>query len=252
MNKGIIGIVGGMGPDAGIALSKNIISQTIAKKDQEHLPQILYSVPESIPDRTEYIMGNEKTNPAYRIAQILIEMESIGVRYAALACNSAHAPQIFDVIMSELNDNYSRIKLLHMIRETGIFIKNQFPGKKKVGILGTTGTFHTRQYDIINESGLDTVYLSEADQRSLHSAIYHPSFGIKSNAGKITEETGTIVNNSIISLIDRGAQVIVLGCTELPLVFSDPLYNDVPVIDTSLVTARALIKAHTPEKLKPW
>ena len=137
MHKGIIGIVGGMEPNAGIALSKNIINQTIVKNDQSHLPQILYSVPESVPDGTEYILGNENTNPAYRIAKILIELESIGVRFAALACNSAHAPQIFDVILSELNDNYSRIKLLHMIRETGIFIKEQFPGKNKVGILGT-------------------------------------------------------------------------------------------------------------------
>ena len=252
MNKGIIGIVGGMGPDAGIALAKNIISQTIAKKDQEHLPLLLYSVPGAISDRTEYILGNEKVNPAYRIAQILKDMESIGVIFAAMACNSAHAPQIFDVILAELNKNYSKIKLLHMIRETGIFIKNQFPGRQKVGILGTTGTYYTKQYDLINESGLKTVYLSKAEQENLHFAIYHPVYGIKSNAGRITEETGTIVNNSIISLISKGAEIVVLGCTELPLVFSDSLYNDVPVIDSSLVMARALIKAHSPEKLKPW
>ncbi len=252
MQKDVIGIVGGMGPDAGIALSKNLISQTIAEKDQEHLPQVLFSIPELISDRTEYILGEVKTNPAYSIAKILLMMESIGVRLAAMACNSAHAPQIFNVILSELNENYSGIKLLHMIKEVGLFIRDHYEVSKKVGIMGTTGTYYTRQYDLINESGLSTVYLTEPEQKNLHSAIYHPLFGIKANAGRIPAETVKILEESITSLIKKGAEIIVLGCTELPLLFSGSSYNGIPVVDSSLVMARALIKAHSPEKLKPW
>lgn len=252
MEKGFIGIAGGMGPDAGIAMSKNIVLQTIAKKDQEHLPQILYSFPESVPDRTKYIIGETNENPAYPISDIFIKMESVGVRYAAMACNSAHAPQIFNVIVSELTKHNTQIRLFHMIEEVGKFIKNYYPVCTRIGILGTTGTYRARQYDLIRKYGLQTVNISEKEQEAVHNAIYHPDYGVKPNAGKINNRTLKILHDSIISLTKKGAKLVVLGCTELPLVFNQPVFNDIPVIDSSVVVARALIKAHSPEKLKPW
>ncbi len=252
MNKGIIGIVGGMGPVAGITLAKNIISQTLALNDQEHLPQILFSLPENIPDRTEFILGKINTNPATGIMRILMDMELIGVSYAALACNSAHAPQIFNVIKTGLENRKTQLKLFHMIEEVGSFIKTHFPEQKKVGILGTTGTCKTRLYDILNKYRLETIYLAEKKQEKLHKAIYHPIFGVKSNSLTIPEETVKILSDAINSLIKAGAELIVLGCTELSLVYTDNNFQGFPVIDSSLVLARALINAHSPAKLKPW
>lgn len=252
MKNGIIGIVGGMGPDAGIALSGKIISHTIAGKDQDHLPQILYSVPENITDRTEYITGKIKTNPADGIIRILSDMESIGVIIAALACNSAHAPQIFDVIVYDLQNRKSKIRLLHMIEEVGNFITFNYPYRKKVGILGTTGTYLTRQYDLLNKFGLETVNISQDEQKYLHQAIYNPDFGVKSNAGIIHERAVEIMKNAAASLVKSGAELIVLGCTDLPVIYKERYFQDLPVIDSSAVLARALINAHSPGKLKPW
>jgi aspartate racemase len=248
----LIGILGGMGPEAGIALSKNIICNTIANKDQEHLPQILFSVPESVPDRTDFITGKITENPGYQIAKVLLQMESCGITVAAMACNTAHVPEIFDVIVSELIKNSSNLQLLHMIKETGKFIKEHYNDKKRVGILGTTGTYITRQYDIISEYGLTVLNISEEEQEQLQKAIYDPDYGIKANAGNISPVTRQILTDSIMSLIGKGAELIILGCTELPLVFSEPRFNGISVIDPSVVVARALIKAHSPEKLKPW
>jgi aspartate racemase len=59
------------------------------------------------------------------------------------------------------------------------------------------------------------------------------------------------VENAAGSLVRAGAELIVLGCTELPLIFSNRYFQEVPVIDSSVVVARALINAHSPEKLKP-
>ncbi|MDD4108107.1 MAG: amino acid racemase [Prolixibacteraceae bacterium] len=247
----LIGILGGMGPDAGIALSRNIVCNTIAKKDQDHLPQILCSLPEMIPDRTEYLTGKIKINPGYQISKILTRMESFGVTCAAMACNTAHAPEIFDVIISGLTKNSSKMNLLHMIEETGKFIKDHYGDRKCAGILGTTGTYITRQYDMIARYGLTVINIAEEQQEKLQKAIYDPGYGIKANAGKIPPETQQILNDSIMSLIERGAEIIVLGCTELPLVFSEARFHGIPVIDPSVVLARALIKAHSPEKLKP-
>jgi len=248
----LIGILGGMGPDAGIALSRNIVRHTLAKTDQDHLPQMLYSVPELIADRTGYLTGKIKINPGYQISKLLTRMESYGVIFAAMACNTAHAPEIFDAIVSGLSDNNSKMRLFHMIEETGKFINEYLGESERIGILGTTGTYITRQYDIIERYGLTVINISEKQQERLQKAIYDPGFGIKANAAEIPPVTKQVLNDSIISLVDRGAEAIVLGCTELPLVFSESRFNGIPVIDPSVVVARALIKAHSPEKLKQW
>lgn len=77
MKNGIISIVGGMRPDAGIMLSKNIVCNTISEKDQDHLPIILYSTPGEIPDRTECLTGIVDTNPCISIARTLADLEKL-------------------------------------------------------------------------------------------------------------------------------------------------------------------------------
>ena len=103
MERGIIGIAGGMGPEAGISLSGMIIRHTVAGCDQDHLPVVLFSIPEIMPDRTAFITGKITENPAGGILEVLSLMKRAGVTLAALACNSAHAPVIFDVVESGLH-----------------------------------------------------------------------------------------------------------------------------------------------------
>lgn len=248
----MIGIVGGMGPEAGVDLSRKIMEQTLADRDQEHLPLLLWSDPERIADRTAFLQGRLKTNPGYRIAQILTRMEEAGVGIAGLACNSAHASQIFDVVLAELSEKKSGISLLHMVREVGNFIRQTYPERSTVGVLGTTGTYLAGQYDLIEEVGLQAVNLSEKAQQRLNLSIYHPVYGIKSTPDGYSEKASAILTESMEVLIRQGAGVIVLGCTEFPLIYTDRYFRGVPVVDSSLVLARALIRAHSPEKLKPW
>lgn len=249
---GIIGIVGGMGPIAGIDLSKKIVNQTIAGKDQDHISQVLFSAPKFIGDRTEYILGIIKENPAYAISEILLQLDGLGATVAGLPCNSAHAPEIFGVVQEQLQVANAKIELLHMIEEVGKFILAQFPDFRKVGILGTSGTYKTRQYNRIEKFGLEVINVSEAEVEEVHQSIYHPVYGIKSDPEKISPESMAILKRAFNSLMDKGAQVIVLGCTELPLAFPDKYFEDIPLIDTTLVLARALIKAVNPAKLKKW
>ncbi len=248
----MIGIVGGMGPIAGIDLSREIVNQTIAGKDQDHISQILYSASERICDRTEYIQGKIKENPAYAIADIILSLESMGATVAGLPCNSAHAPNIFGVIEEQLKAHKSEIRLLHMIEEVGDFIKTQFPKLKKVGILGTAGTYQTRQYNRIEKFGLEVINVSEAEVAQVHQSIYNPEYGIKSVPDNISRESLAILDSASRTLISKGAEIIVLGCTELPLALPDKYFENMPLIDTTLVLARALIKAVDPGKLKKW
>ena len=251
MKKGIIGIVGGMGPGAGIDLARNIVEHTLADRDQEHLPQVLFTLPEQIYDRTDYIVGKVKTNPGYRIAEVIRRMEMVGVTLAGMACNSAHAPPIFDVVQSELARYGSRVTLMHMIREVAAFLQAHHPTRKRIGILGTTGTYLTRQYDLLGDYGMEVICLPEKEQRKVHLAIYHPVYGVKSIPENTSPKAERILTEASDVLIRLGAGAIVLGCTEFPLIYRLPCYKGLPMINSSLTLARALIRAHSPQKLRP-
>lgn len=83
----LIGIVGGVGPYAGVDLYRKILEQTKACKDQEHLPIAMLSLPGEICDRTAFILGETDINPAYAIVDILKKLEGVGAEVAAIACN---------------------------------------------------------------------------------------------------------------------------------------------------------------------
>lgn len=252
MKKGMIGIVGGMGPIAGVDLSSKIIIQTKAGKDQEHISQVLFSAPERIGDRTEYIQGKIMDNPAYAIADIILSLEKMGASVVGLPCNSTHAPEIFSVIEGCLIEKNARIQLLHMIYELGVFIKSHFQNCKKIGVLGTIGTYQSGLFHQIDDNDLNVINLSETEVENVHQSIYHPEYGIKSVPENISEESLEILERASNSLVAKGVEVIVLGCTELPLAFKENHFKGIPLIDTTLVLARALIASVDPGKLKEW
>src|SRR5690554_3400281 len=107
----MIGIAGGMGPYSGLDLLNKIFDNTLADSDQEHLDAILLSTPSIIEDRTQFLLGNVKVNPAFAITKILLKLERSGATVAGIPCNTAHSDIIFKVIQQELEKAKSKIKL---------------------------------------------------------------------------------------------------------------------------------------------
>lgn len=252
MKKEIIGIVGGIGPLAGLDLSKKIIEHTLAGKDQDHIPQILYSIPEQISDRTEFILDRKKENPANAISDIISSLYSMGATVIGLPCNTAYAPPIFNAIKKNLIEKKIPVKILHLIDEVGIFINTQFPSFKYIGVLGTMGTYYAKSYDRLKDFDFKIIHVSETEIKEVHQAIYHPEYGIKSNSNKISEQAKTIIYSASKRLVQKGAEVIVLGCTEIPLVLTEKYLEKIPIVDATMVLARALISAVNSGKLKNW
>ncbi len=252
MKKGAIGIVGGMGPAAGTDLAQKIISNTKAKTDQEHLAQMLFTFPKIIDDRTDFIIGKTYTNPGTGIAEIILKMEKAGAVVAGIACNSAHAPQIFDHISEILKKRNSKIKLLHMIREIAFFIKKNYPDINNVGIMGTTGTYIVNLFGLLEEYGYTIINISEEEQQLLQSAIYDADYGIKSVSGEISVKARAIITKTLRKLKTSGSELIVFGCTEFPVAYNKQCFEKIPLIDSNLVLARALVNEIAPEKLTTW
>ena len=249
----MIGIVGGVGPYAGLDLAEKIFDQTIASTDQEHLPVALLSVPGKIAERTEFILGNTTVNPAYALVEVIQKLELSGATVAGIPCNTAHAPQIFDVITGELEEADSKVRLLHMIEEVAGFIRRRYPRTEVVGVLSTTGTHAAGVYPpFLEREGLSVLQPDEKLQDEIHAAIYDPEYGIKARSNPVTEKARDKLLNGILFLQREGAQAIILECSEIPLAIDDRMVGETPMIDPTLVLARPLIKSVAPDKLRPY
>ncbi len=248
----MIGIVGGIGPYAGIDLLKKVFDNTLADSDQDYLDTVLLSLPSGIKDRTEYLLGKIEINPAYAIAEVLIKLQQTGVTVAGIPCNTAHVENIFNIIQQELKKRGSHIKILNMIDETVVFLANQYPKITKVGVLTTSGTYKSGIYSRkLQSKGYEVIApFKEMQENLIHPAIYHPKYGIKACTNPIHAQAKENLIQGISFLKEQGAQAVILGCTEIPLAITEPIIDEMIMIDPTNVLARALIYEQDHQKLR--
>ncbi|MCF6243081.1 MAG: amino acid racemase [Bacteroidales bacterium] len=252
----IILIGGGVGPMAGVELHKKIIENTLTGgKDQEHFEIWHLSRSPDIPDRTEYLTGKINENPAEGMARTFLLMDKMlkvekKSAVGGVTCNTFHAPEIFNIFTNILKQNDSDIKILNMIEETGNFIKDNFKNIKKIGLMSTTGTRQAGIYsNILKTFDLEILEVEKQEQAALHDTIYNLEWGIKA-LSPITEKAKIRFENFAQTLIDKGAEALILGCTEIPLALQGKYFQETPLIDPVYVLARALIKNANEKKLK--
>ena len=227
MPEKIIGILGGMGPEATIDLFYKIIKFTPAEKDQEHLRIIIDNNPK-IPDRTAAILGKEE-DPLPALRETAQNLEKAGADFIIIPCNTAHyfLPSIQESV---------KIPILNMIEETAKETQKKNSSIKKVGLLASIGTYKTEIYhQHFRKYNIEVISPEEKDKEKVMKVIY----AVK--AGNLSEE----VKKSIIliaqKLIDKGAEAIIAGCTEIPLILKEG-DAPVPIIDPTQVLAKAAIQ----------
>ncbi|MFC2152589.1 aspartate/glutamate racemase family protein [Bacteroidota bacterium] len=246
--KKTIGIVGGIGPYAGLDIVEKIFDNTVAVADKDHVPVILHSVPELIPDRTEYILGKSSQNPSIGIIESIKNLNNAGANVISIACNAAHSPQIYLEIKKGVEN--LDLSLVSIIDVTVGFIKKQ-KSIDKVAVLSITGTNKSRVYhNAFNANDIDVIEIDDIVQEKLHDSIWNSEYGIKAFSNPIKNEARESILEIISLCITKGAKAIILGCTELPLAIKENFINSVPIIDASNLLARALIKIVNPKKLK--
>lgn len=228
MQRPIVGILGGMGPAATADLYTKIIAATPAERDQDHLHVVIWADP-TVPDRsTALLHGGEDPTPWLRRgAEMLVAM---GASFIAVPCNTAHAflPRIAGSIP---------VPFLHMMEETATAIEVAHPTIERVGLLATSGTVAAGLYqEWFARHHIEVVAPDDETQdRCVMRAIHL----VKS--GRTGGEVTALVGEAARQVIDRGAQAVIAGCTELPLVFNDGDAS-VPVIDPTMVLARAIVR----------
>lgn len=248
-----IGIVGGAGPFAGLDLLAKILQETDAATDQNHLDIVGLLRPRLIADRTAYLLGETAVNPAHAIAAQVLELARLGAAVAAIPCNTAHAPAIFDVVTAELTAAGCPTRFLHMIALTADHLRRRLPHVARVGVLATTGTYRTGLYEqVLTPLGFAVVKPPWPVQTAcVQPAIYDPVDGIKAT-GRSTPRTADRLLTAAHALREQGAQAIILGCTELPLALTGAELVGLPLVDPTRVLARGLIAAVAPTRLRAW
>lgn len=249
----MIGIVSGAGPLAGFDVARKIIEETVAVTDQEHLPVLVFSVPEEIPDRSSFLLGQIPDNPGHPIGELFLRLERAGATVAAIACNTAHADPIFDKVRSQLQAAGSALRVVNIIENTVNEIRARFdPSSTKVGVLGTDGTHKLRLYsDPLRAAGYTVLSPDDEEQKLVHGSICNVEYGVKACSSPVDPRAVRDLEEIMDSLIAQGADVIVLGCTELPLAITAGEYRGVPLIDANRLLARRLITDFAPGKLRP-
>jgi aspartate racemase len=248
----VLGIVGGVGPYAALDLARKVFDETVASRDQDHLPLALLSYPSLIPDRTAFLLGETDVNPAVGILEVIAQLERLGCRVIGIPCHTAHAPAIWDVITAGLAERASGVKLLHMVEEVAMFVGCAWPGVRRVGVLSTVGAQRSGVYPaVLARHGLEAVTLDKSEHDELvHASVYDPDFGIKAHASPVTERARASVLEAVARARAGGAEVVVLACTELPLAVPEAIVGGTPVVDGTRVLARAMIRSVAPELLR--
>ena len=248
----IIGVIGGMGPQAGIDLVRKILGYTAAQADAEHLPIALLSYPGLIPERSLFLNGLSDENPADAITEIARRLDAAGATVAGIPCNTAHVPVIFDPVVERLRAEGRRLRLLHMIDEAVEEVERQEPRLGRVGVLSTDAVRRLSLYrDRLEKAGFEPILPNEDVQARLVSpVIFDRTWGVKAQSDPVSPEAREHLLQAIAYLADQGAEAVILGCTELPLALTEAEVESVALIDPTAVLARALIRETYPEKLR--
>jgi aspartate racemase len=229
MNEMILGILGGMGPEATVAFYSRMIQKTRVEKDQDHFRVIIDSN-SKIPDRTAAILNNGPSPLSEMLASIKV-LEQANVKRVAIPCITAH----FYLEELRKQTNIHVLSALEVLNET---IASEYPDISKIGILATTGTVKTGLFNV-HLQPLQMIYPTEESQtKKVMMAIYGEE-GIKKRG--LSQKSLNLLIAAGNELIEKGAELIVAGCTEIGVILSAEHFN-IPFLDPMDVLAEAMIK----------
>ena len=200
-----LGIIGGLGPAATVYFMELIIQMTDAQRDQDHLEMITYNCP-GIPDRTSYILGESRENPVRDMIRIGKELAVQGAACISIPCITAH------YFHKELSENIP-VPIIHAIQETGIEL--EWNHIKSVGLMATDGTIRSRIFQKELEDGGIEVHIPEKEYQEMVMQLIYKDV----KAGRPVDIDCFREVSS--HLRRQGAQVVILGCTELSLIKRD-------------------------------
>ena len=200
----MLGVLGGMGPLATVHFLRKIIEATPAERDQDHLPIVVYSVPQ-VPDRVGPILRGEGPSPLPAMIEGIRTLEAAGAEGIAIPCVTAH--HWYDEL-----SRAAKAPILHIADVTCAALRERGVTEGSVGLLATAATFRAGFFRTrLHAHGYRCIELSERDTAEFVS----PAIALVKR-GEI-EAARALAGHAVERLLERDLGVVVLACTELPL-----------------------------------
>lgn len=223
-----VGVIGGVGPAATVCFLDLVVRHTAAERDQDHLDLVVLQHA-SIPDRTAYILGRSADDPGPVMAADARRLERLGVGFVVVPCNTAH--HFTDEVAAAVG-----VPVLSIVDETADEVV-QRGDVARVGVLATSGTLAASVYQrAFAARGVEALVPDDAEQDVVMRIIYE-----QVKAGRPADVAA--LHGVADALQARGADVVVLGCTELSVVAAaHDLLADARYVDSLDVLARRTVQ----------
>lgn len=227
----VVGVLGGLGPEATVDFLSKVVARSGATADQEHI-RLIVDINPTVPDRNRAVAG-EGPSPGPALAAMARGLERAGADFLVMVCNTAHA---FQGDISSATD----LPFVSLIDETVAATLTRAPAARTVGVLATAGSLDARLYqDAFAERGVGVVAPENESRRRFMELLYRIKRGDKTSAVR-----GAMLELAA-ELIGAGAEAVVAGCTEVPLVLSSEELRGVaahlPLVDSTEALVEATI-----------
>mgnify|MGYP001498674776 CR=1 FL=1 len=246
----MIGILGGMGTQAGLDFCNKLATLYRGKIDQEYPLFILYNKsnipgrPESIGVQTKNLSNhstNKKSKKKYTVVlNSLLNgcyvLKKSKCKFIVIPCNTAH--YWYNDLQKKIN-----LPIINMPEEVFKFTKKTCKKNSSIGLLATEGTLKTGVYKKFFDNDYKLIYPSSNTQKnSVNKAIKFVKMGKVKSANKI-------IRLAIEDLVKKKCKKIILGCTELPIaIFAFKSLKTIKssklFLDPNLILANAAMKKY--------
>lgn len=229
----ILGVLGGMGPLATVDFLNKLVNGTYAEKDADHIHTITDSNC-MIPDRTGYIIRQE-TSPLADLLLSAERLQDMGASAIVMPCNTAH------YFAREIKEHIS-IPFINMIEECA---KN-LVGEDRVGLLATKGTYRAGIYrDTFIDYDIEVIHPPYELMLKTNEVIYRIKRGECYGSSLCRDQLLDVIHWFREQEIDK----VILGCTELPLLYKDSNIEGIDLVDPTEILALSAIK-HMGKKVR--
>jgi aspartate racemase len=225
-----------MGPDATVDFMAKVIAMTDAGCDQEHVRMLVDHNPH-VPNRQEAILADGE-DPGPALAAMAAGLEARCADFLVIPCNTAYVFE--DAILAATN-----IPLISIITESVAAVRSIAPGSNSVGLLATDGCLRAGIYQSGVESSGMTIVMPTAEELDEIMILIRVV-----KAGKQDSETTAAMKKLAAALVSRGAEAIIAGCTEIPLVLGAG-DTSVPLVSSTDALAMKTVKLATGEEPLP-
>lgn len=222
-----IGIIGGLGPEATILYYKDLVDQYKMKSGGVDPEIIIYSI--SLVEFKKYMDDNDLSSAINLLSGAVDSLVKAGADFVSIASNTPH------IVFNEVSRN-AKVPMISIVEETAKSAE-KMSKNRKIGLLGTRFTMKSDFYSIsFQKYGLEVFTPEAKDQDDIHESIFS-----ELTIGVVSEKTREKFLNVVQSLIEKySIDTLVLGCTELPLIF-DQNYLGINYLDTVKIHVESIV-----------